>query len=201
MIILQNGTVLGLDPPVVRHGIDIIIEGAVIKEVGPGAADRYQAEKAIDCTGKLVWPGLVCSHNHFYSGLARGILADIEASTDFVSQLQNLWWKLDRAIDEEILSYSGLICSFEAIKAGTTAVIDHHSSQSFITGSLGALKKGFETAGLRGITCFEVTGRNGEEAMRLGAEENLAFIETLAAEEENAGMRAAEPGKADWSGG
>lgn len=192
MIILQNGTVLGLDPPVVRHGIDIIIEGAVIKEVGPGAADRYQADtypaaKRIDCTGKLVWPGLVCSHNHFYSGLARGILADIEASTDFVSQLQNLWWKLDRAIDEEILSYSGLICSFEAIKAGTTAVIDHHSSQSFITGSLGALKKGFETAGLRGITCFEVTGRNGEEAMRLGAEENLAFIETLAAEEEKAG--------------
>lgn len=188
MIILQNGTVVGLDPPIVQHGTDVVIEGRIIKEVGADTAkkyrpDKYPAAKTIDCTGKLVWPGLVCSHNHFYSGLARGILADIEASTDFVTQLQNLWWKLDRAIDEEILNYSALICSLEAIKAGTTAVIDHHSSQSFITGSLGALKKGFETAGLRGVTCFEVTDRNGEEGMRLGVEENLAFIESLAVEE------------------
>lgn len=204
MIILQNGTVLGLDPPVVQHGTDVVIEGGTIKEVGSDAAEKYLADtypaaERIDCTGKLVWPGLVCSHNHFYSGLARGILADIKPSTDFVTQLQNLWWKLDRAIDEEILTYSGLISSLEAIKAGTTAVIDHHSSQSFITGSLGTLKKGFETAGLRGITCFEVTDRNGEEGMRLGVDENLAFIESLASEEE--GAAAESGGTAGGKGG
>ena len=73
-------------------------------------------------------PGIVCSHNHFYSGLARGIMANIKPCPDFISTLKNLWWRLDRALDEESLYYSGLICSLEAIKSGCTAVIDHHAS-------------------------------------------------------------------------
>ena len=53
---------------------------------------------------------------------------------DFVSTLQNLWWRLDRAIDADILRLSGLVCALEAVKAGCTAVIDHHASPSFIDG-------------------------------------------------------------------
>ena len=37
---------------------------------------------------------------------------------DFISTLKNLWWRLDRALDEESLYYSGLICSLEAIRSG-----------------------------------------------------------------------------------
>jgi cytosine/adenosine deaminase-related metal-dependent hydrolase len=97
-----------------------------------------------------------------------------------VSVLQNLWWRLDRAIDEEILYYSGLVGAIEAIRAGTTAVIDHHASPGFIGGSLKTLKKAFEKIDLRGILCYKVTDRGGSNEMRQGINENIAFAEMVA---------------------
>jgi len=104
-----------------------------------------------------------------------------------VSTLQNLWWKLDRAIDADILRLSGLVCSLEAVKAGCTAVIDHHASPSFIEGSLSVLKDAFEKVGLRGILCYETTDRNGRDGARAGANENARFAEVVQAEKASRG--------------
>ncbi len=179
MIVLKNASVLQFDPAKVEAGLDIVIDQDKIIELGKNAADKYQADQVIDVSGHFVFPGLVCGHNHFYSGLARGITARIPPSDDFISVLQNLWWRVDTAIDKEILYYSGLICSLEAIKSGTTSVIDHHASPSLVRGSLSILREGFEKAGLRGITCYEVTDRNGVRGMEAGVEENVAFAKSL----------------------
>ncbi|MFP4562824.1 MAG: putative aminohydrolase SsnA [Spirochaetia bacterium] len=175
MIALKNARIMEISPASIRETLDVIVEGSKIKDVGRGIAGKYSADTEIDCTGKLLMPGFVCGHNHFYSGLARGILADIPPSPDFVSRLQNLWWRLDRALDEESIIAGARICCLEAIAAGTTAVVDHHSSQSYIRGSLDILREGFEETGLRGVLCFETTDRNGREAMLAGVEENLRF--------------------------
>ena len=175
MIALKNARIMEISPASIRESLDVIVEGNVIKDVGPGIAGKYSADTEIDCTGKLLMPGFVCGHNHFYSGLARGMLADIPPSPDFVSRLQNLWWRLDRALDEESIMAGTRICCLEAIAAGTTTVIDHHSSQSYIRGSLEILREAFEEIGLRGVLCFETTDRNGREAMLAGVEENLRF--------------------------
>lgn len=185
MILLHNATIMQFEPASVQTGMDILIDQSYIKEVGFNLGDKFSADRVIDLKGDLVYPGLVCSHNHFYSGLARGIMAEIKPSRDFISILQNLWWRLDRVIDEEILYYSGLICSLDAIRSGTTAVIDHHSSPSYISGSLNTLKKAFIETGLRGITCFEVTDRNGIDQMYEGIEENINFVTTIDRESEN----------------
>ena len=100
--------------------------------MGTGLAARYPQAQVREMQGRLVMPGIVCSHNHFYSGLARGIMANIKPCPDFISTLKNLWWRLDRALDEESLYYSGLVCSLEAIKSGCTAVIDHHASPNYV---------------------------------------------------------------------
>jgi len=176
MIILKNVTAVQLEPAQVQSGVDIAIEGSLIKEVGAKLTAKYPHAQVREMNGKLVMPGIVCAHNHFYSGLARGIMANIKPCPDFVSTLKNLWWRLDRALDEESLYYSGLICSLEAIKSGCSAVIDHHASPNYIAGSLNTLRQGFLKAGLRGITCFETTHRNGGEAeLRAGVDENVAF--------------------------
>ena len=125
-------------------------------------------------------PGLVCSHTHFYSGLSRGIMARIQPSTDFVSQLAHLWWRLDRAMDRDILRASGLVCAVEAIRAGCTAVVDHHASPSFIEGSLDVLRECLELAGLRGVLCYETTDRNGREGLERGVAENARFARLTA---------------------
>ena len=124
--------------------VDIVIDGEFIVDVGRNAAKKYHTAKIISLANKYISPGLVCSHNHFYSALARGILARVDPSRDFAGILKHLWWRLDRALDEESLYYSGIVGSLEAIKAGTTSVIDHNASPSFIKSSLKTLKKSFE---------------------------------------------------------
>jgi len=179
MLLLKNSTLLQFAPPEVIKGMDILIDGDRITDVGRGITSDRAHTETMDLGGNLVSPGMVCSHNHFYSALARGIRARVKPSTDFVSILQNLWWRLDRAIDEEILHYSGGVAAIEAVRSGTTAVIDHHASPSFIKGSLGVLKESFEKVGLRGILCYEVTDRNGSRGMRDGVDENIAFARNI----------------------
>ncbi|HYN59130.1 MAG TPA: putative aminohydrolase SsnA [Rubrivivax sp.] len=180
MLILQNLTALQFEPAQVRHGVDIAVEGSLIEAVGAGLAAQYPQAQVRDMRGRLAMPGIVCSHNHFYSGLARGIMADIKPCPDFISTLKNLWWRLDRALDEESLYYSGLVCSLEAIKSGCTAVIDHHASPNFVRGSLDTLRRAFVEAGLRGITCYETTQRNGGPAeLKAGVDENVAFARQI----------------------
>ncbi|PIE36206.1 chlorohydrolase [candidate division KSB3 bacterium] len=179
MKILQNVLLVQFQPAIVQDNMDIVIEGNTIVNVGQDLVSAYPDAEVTDLRGSMVTPGIVCSHNHFYSGLARGIMAAIKPSHDFVSILQNLWWRLDRALDEESLHASGMVCVLEAIKAGTTTVIDHHASPGFITGSLQVLKACYEQAGLRGILCYETTDRNGKVGMKEGVEENIAFAKSV----------------------
>ncbi|BBU81331.1 hypothetical protein EIMP300_27310 [Escherichia coli] len=111
MLILKNVTAVQLHPAKVQEGVDIAIENDVIVAIGDALTQRYPDASYKEMHGRIVMPGIVCSHNHFYSGLSRGIMANIAPCPDFISTLKNLWWRLDRALDEESLYYSGLICS------------------------------------------------------------------------------------------
>jgi putative selenium metabolism protein SsnA len=182
MILLKNATVVHLHPAEVAPGVDIVLDGSMIVSVGRSAGEGIRPQRSIDLAGRVVMPGLVCGHDHFYSCLSRGILARIAPAPDFVSTLQNLWWRLDRAIDAETLRAGTMAGALEAVKAGCTAVIDHHASPSFIAGSLDVLKECFEAAGLRGVLCYETTDRNGPDGMRAGVEENRRFARLVEAE-------------------
>ncbi len=180
ILMLKNATLAQLHPAKVEEGVDIVIENDRIIETGANLNQRYPQARIKDMRGRLVMPGMVCSHNHFYSGLSRGIQANIAPSPDFISTLKNLWWRLDRALDEESLYYSGLICSLEAIRSGCTAVIDHSASPKYIAGSLSQLRNAFIKVGLRGMTCFETTDRNGGlQELQANVEENIRFAREI----------------------
>ncbi|WP_312072824.1 putative aminohydrolase SsnA [Atlantibacter sp.] len=185
MLILKNVTAVQLHPAKVMENVDIAIDGDEILAVGPALTQRYPQASFKEMHGRVVMPGIVCSHNHFYSGLSRGIQAKIAPCPDFISTLKNLWWRLDRALDEESLYYSALICSLEAIKSGCSAVIDHHASPAYIAGSLDTLRNAFLKVGLRGMTCFETTDRNGGlKELQAGVEENIRFAQHIDAAKE-----------------
>lgn len=180
VLILKNVTAAQLHPAKVWENVDIAIEDDKILDVGPGLNQRYPQAHSKEMYGRLVMPGMVCAHNHFYSGLSRGIQANIAPSPDFISTLKNLWWRLDRALDEESLYYSGLICALEAVRSGCTAVIDHHASPGYIAGSLSQLRNAFLKVGLRGMTCFETTDRNGgARELMAGVQENIRFANEI----------------------
>lgn len=178
VILIENTKILSFNPLCVSEPLDVVIDGTHIKEVGKGLKARYpQAEHM---SSPYISPGLVCSHNHFYSALARGLMAPVPQSKDFVQQLNNLWWRLDRALDADMIRASSIAGALHAIRHGVTAVIDHHASPSCIDASLDRIAEGFELTGLRGILCYETTDRNGNGGAEAGIAENIRFAKKTA---------------------
>jgi cytosine/adenosine deaminase-related metal-dependent hydrolase len=121
-------------------------------------------------------PGLVCAHHHLYSSLARGMPAPARTPTGFVEILERIWWRLDRALDLELVRWSALLGAVEALEAGTTAIVDHHSSPNAIEGSLDVIAAACAEVGVRVRCCYEVTDRNGLDGAKAGLAENERFL-------------------------
>lgn len=173
-MLLANATLLSLATGTVERA-DLRIENGVIT----GKAKKLKAgagEKTLDLSGKFIMPGMVCGHTHLYSALARGMPAPRKTPRNFYEILKYVWWVLDRALDEEAVYYSTLAGTLDAVRCGTTTLIDHHASPNFIRGSLGVMGEAFEKIGLRGVLCYEVTDRNGLRGAELGLQENAAWV-------------------------
>ncbi len=144
-----------------------------IREVGEmkDFSPRYDLE-VIDGKGDMVLPSFVCAHAHIYSIFARGLALPFDPK-NFQDILDQLWWKIDAQIDNEITYYSGIAAASEFLLNGVTSVIDHHASGE-ILGSLTSLKKAVsDVAGMRGIYCFETSDRyNVSECVK----ENRDFL-------------------------
>ncbi len=160
----------------------ILIEGDRIKEIGATKAltAKYPKSKTLDARGQYVMPGNICAHTHFYGAFARGMAIPGAAPKDFPEILQKLWWPLDRSLDAEAIRFSALVCLVDAIKHGTTTLIDHHASPNAIEGSLDLIADAVDKSGLRSVLCYEVTDRDGSEKANAGINENLRFLKRLA---------------------
>jgi cytosine/adenosine deaminase-related metal-dependent hydrolase len=121
-------------------------------------------------------PGLVCGHHHLYSSLARGMPAPPHVPTTFPAILEQIWWRLDRALDLELVAWSARLGALEALECGTTAIVDHHSSPAAIDGSLDVIAAACAEVGVRVSCCYEVTDRNGADGAKAGLAENERFL-------------------------
>lgn len=121
-------------------------------------------------------PGLVCAHHHLYSSLARGMPPPPKVPGTFLEVLENVWWRLDRALDLEMIEWSAKLGALEALEAGTTAIIDHHESPNAIEGSLSVIADACAEVGVRVNTCYGITDRHGADAARAGLAENDRFL-------------------------
>jgi len=123
-----------------------------------------------------VTPGLVCAHHHMYSALARGMPAPPRTPTTFREILELVWWRLDSALDLEMLEWSAKLAALEALESGTTAVIDHHESPNAIEGSLSVVADACAEVGVRVVCAYGVTDRHGPDGAKRGLEENRRFL-------------------------
>ena len=127
----ENGIVvtLGKENHVLWNA-SVVTDGEQIVAVGEAAAlkKKYPQAEAVDCSGKVILPGFMCTHHHFYSTMARGMAVPGEPAANFVQILERLWWKVDKALDEEDITLSAQVPLIECLRNGTTTVIDHHAS-------------------------------------------------------------------------
>jgi len=178
---LLRGALVGALDPVALAPADLRIEAGRIAERA-ASLPQHPDEEVLDLGGRLLLPGLVNAHTHLYSALARGMPAPPAPPRNFVEVLEKVWWRLDRALDEESVYLSALSGAIDAAVSGTTLLIDHHASPSFIRGSLGAVKRALDEVGLRGVLCYEVSDRNGSEGRERGILETAEFAASVRSE-------------------
>lgn len=126
-ILLKQGQALIHGPDfVIQPTIcDLLIEDGKITAIQPSIDDSIYDNaslKVIDCSGKIVCPGFISTHNHLYQTPLKGqhgdhTLLEYMPCGNLASSLYTLedafWGQLSGAI--------------EAIDAGTTTVVDHSS--------------------------------------------------------------------------
>ena len=139
-------------------------------QAGTDPADTGAGESA------RTTPGMVCAHHHLYSALARGMPAPPRTPVEFLDILELIWWRLDRALDLDIIEWSAKLGALEALESGTTAIIDHHESPNAIEGSLDVIARACAEVGVRVDCAYGVTDRHGSAGARAGLAENDRFL-------------------------
>lgn len=181
-MLVVGGNIITWDKPnEILHGFGLRIQAGKITQIlkSQELIERYPQEERLDASGQYVMPGSICAHTHFYGAFARGMAIPGSAPDGFPQILQKLWWPLDRALTAPDVHYSALVCLIDAIRHGTTTLIDHHASPNAIEGSLDEIAQAVQMAGVRASLCYEITDRNGPEGTRKGIFENLRFVNSI----------------------
>lgn len=181
-MIIKNAKLITWEkPPQIIEDASIYISDGKIVETGSFSflTAKFPTDEVLDAHGQYVMPGNICAHTHFYGAFSRGMGIPGDAPESFPSILQKLWWPLDKSLTLTDVRLSALVCIIDAIKHGTTTLIDHHASPNAIPGSLDEIAQAVGKAGLRASLCYEVTDRDGPQKAQQGIAENLRNIEWI----------------------
>jgi len=176
--LIKNGLVVTMDKDrrIIARGSIAVEDGRIVSVKREKVRGKGKPEEVIDARGKIVMPGLICSHTHLYGMLLRAAPLKIDPPTDFAQILQRIWWPMDEAMTKEDAYASALISCLEFIKTGTTSFADTFSGPNAITGVLDRIAAAVEQAGIRGILAFEATERRTHAEGAKGTKENERFI-------------------------
>jgi 5-methylthioadenosine/S-adenosylhomocysteine deaminase len=174
-ILLRGGIVLSLDAKVGDFATaDVLIDGKTIAQIAPNIS-AGDAE-VVDCSGTIVMPGFITTHNHQYEGILRslipdGILAGAWPLETYGSVVQNIWtagrivdpanpgnviWDLGRVpYDPEDAYIAQLIACLSQISEGVTCGTDT-SQANHTPAHTDAMIKGMMESGRRMV--FDYSG-------------------------------------------
>ena len=185
MLLIGNGRVITRQESGYLERGGVLIEGQLIKEVGPcqELRQKYPQAQFIDAKGGVIMPGLINAHNHIYSAMARGLAVKGYNPHNFEDILEGMWWRLDRQLSLENDRLSAYATYLDCIKNGVTTIFDHHASYGHIPNSLDQLAEPARELGLRVSLCYEVSDRDGREKMLEAVLENERMIDLAARDE------------------
>lgn len=132
--ILDNAGIAVLEDKIVEIGASGEIES------------KYAADKTIDAKGKFVFPGFVSTHTHLFQVLLKGLGRDKPLLEWLDSSVRRALCK----IDKECCYYAAMTGCIEAIRTGTTTVLDYmycHGQEDLDS----SVMQAFKDIGIRGI--------------------------------------------------
>jgi len=181
-LLIENGTIVTMDQK--RRVLDnhsVAIEKGRIVQIGKTVNLQREHPRVdkVDATGRIVMPGLVCSHSHLYGILLRGASLNIAPPSDLTQILQRIWWPVDEAMNCEDAYASALAATVEFAKSGVTTFADTYSGPNSIPGVLDRIAEAVEAVGIRGFVAFEATERHSREEGLNGIKENVRFAKKV----------------------
>ena len=121
-ILIKNCDTLfqGADKPVLKN-CDLFIENNTICEIGVDL--KVKADRVIPGEKRVVLPGFVNTHHHFYQTFTRNLPAVQNAELfEWLVYLYDIW----KHIDIDSVYHSSMLAMGELLKTGCTCATDHH---------------------------------------------------------------------------
>lgn len=175
-LVLRGGTVVTMDSERRVLVGDVLVRDGQIVEVGELSATQVERSEAgvrvIDCTGRVVIPGLVQSHIHLCQSLFRNLADGLE----LLDWLRARIWPFEGGHTFESLKASARLGVAELIKGGTTACLDMATVQHTDAVFEVAAEAGFRLTS--GKAMMDVT-RGIPAGLRETTKESLAESEAL----------------------
>jgi len=140
----------------VLRGTDLAIDGQRITAIGRDLP--VEGAETLDARGKLVYPGLVNTHHHFFQTFVRNLLAVDYPSLSVLDWIGRIY-QIFKLVDSEVVYYSSLVAMADLLKHGCTCAFDHqycfprHAGRELVD-------RQFEAAGLLGIRYHAGRGAN-----------------------------------------
>lgn len=149
-ILIRGATILTMDPKVGDFAAaDVLIENGKIREVRPGLSVDGDVA-IIDAKDKILVPGFVDTHHHFYQGLLRNILPNGLLQPDYSKEISD---QLTAAYEADDVYIGTLISALGMIDMGTTCAVDtsqvNHTPEHSEAGI-----KALKDSGIRGVYAY-----------------------------------------------
>jgi 5-methylthioadenosine/S-adenosylhomocysteine deaminase len=150
-ILLKGGVVLTLDRQVGDFArADVLIDDGKIREVRPDIAIAGDAAAVIDAENRIVLPGFIDTHHHFYQGLLRNILTNGLLNPDYSRDIGNTLTPAYAPAD----AYAGvLVTALGMIDMGTTSAVDT-SQVSHTPEHSDACVRALQESGIRAVYAY-----------------------------------------------
>ncbi len=135
-ILIKNATILDIENEC-TYNSDLLMENDKIVKIEENIQDNV--DKIIDAKGKLLMPGFINTHCH----LAMSLFRCYGENKKLMDWLNNYIFPQEERLTEELVYYFTVLSCIEAIKSGTTYVLDMYY---YPKGILNA----FKDTGIRG---------------------------------------------------
>jgi 5-methylthioadenosine/S-adenosylhomocysteine deaminase len=150
-ILLKGGVVLSLDRQVGDFArADVLIEDGKIRAIAPDLPVASDTTAVIEAANRIVLPGFIDTHHHFYQGLLRSILTNGLLNPDYNRDIGNTLTPAYAPAD----AYAGVLATaLGMIDMGTTTAVDT-SQVSHTPEHSDACIRALQESGIRAVYAY-----------------------------------------------
>jgi 5-methylthioadenosine/S-adenosylhomocysteine deaminase len=172
---IQNATIVTMNArrDIIRDG-HLVVQGNRIVALGEGPcpAPFMAGSTVLDCHGKIVFPGLINTHNHLFQTLTKG-LGDDKVLSDW---LTSMTFPAATRLTAEDVHAAAMHGCVEGIRSGTTTMFDYMYPHPQ-AGLSDAVLEAFSQLKLRGILARGMMDTGGQFGTPQGIMQDVQTVE------------------------